>query len=238
MQVTLIARPQFIAPAMASRARDDQMQGSDGAKLIEFSGRICYDSLGNGRASKDYHAHILEVKHGSVCEHAQYSFLIQGVSRNLTHELIRHRAGTAISQRSTRFVDEAEARVVKHPGMDHDNIDVTAAVAAYKSVAHSVERKLLLQGVAKSVARKQARAAAARYLPHGIETELVWSANVRALLHVIAMRGTDEADAEIRQLAGCLCDIMARELPEYFGAATYRESADKLAPCVDGLVRL
>lgn len=100
MKVRLIARPQFIElPEELGEPRGGQLQGPDAQKIIETAGRTCYDSFGQGRDSDEYAEHILEVGHGSVLEHAQYTFFITGVSRGMTHELVRHRIGVAISQR-------------------------------------------------------------------------------------------------------------------------------------------
>ncbi|MFM7591744.1 MAG: FAD-dependent thymidylate synthase, partial [Isosphaeraceae bacterium] len=79
-------------------------------KLIEVAGRVCYMSFAKPRPGGNhaYIEHILEVGHGSVLEHASFSLLITGVSRALTHELVRHRAGFGYSQLSQRFVDESD----------------------------------------------------------------------------------------------------------------------------------
>src|SRR5216684_1016499 len=63
--------------------------------LVEAAGRVCYMSFAKPRpgGNKSYISHILEVGHGSVLEHAVWNLLFTGVSRSLTHELIRHRAG-------------------------------------------------------------------------------------------------------------------------------------------------
>src|SRR5437773_10638219 len=64
------------------------------------------------RATRDYLDNIKNQGHGSVLEHANYSLLLEGVSRSLTHELVRHRAGFAYGQLSQRYVDEPEANFV------------------------------------------------------------------------------------------------------------------------------
>lgn len=242
MEVTLIARPTLIEiPERAGTPRDDQMRGPDGQRLVELAGRICYDSLGKGRASEQYAEHILEVGHGSVLEHAQYTFLISGVSRGLTHELVRHRVGVAISQRSTRYVDEADSPWVDHPLVNayleaSEDSELIAAIQeakdagrkAYRETVKALEIWLNAQEIDKATARKQARGAARGYLGNALETELVWSANVRALLHVIKERGSIHADAEIRQLAVKLAEIMKRELPAYFEHIDLQLSDDGL----------
>jgi len=84
--------------------------------LTEVAGRTCYMSFGKGRKSnQEYLENILSSKHGSVLEHAVWSLLFTGVSRSLTHELVRHRAGFGYSQLSQRYVDEGDARYVVPP---------------------------------------------------------------------------------------------------------------------------
>src|SRR5207245_5286791 len=85
-----------------------------GEQLVEAGGRLCYVSYGKGRKTNaEYVANILEQKHGSVLEHAVWNFIIAGVSRSFTHELIRHRAGWGYSQLSQRYVDESVAEYVE-----------------------------------------------------------------------------------------------------------------------------
>jgi thymidylate synthase (FAD) len=92
-----------------------QDQGTSQERLIECAARCCYDSMGTGRPSLAHHNHIMDVDHMSVAEHASLSYFLSGVSRGLTHELVRHRVGVAISQRSTRYVDENESEWIWHP---------------------------------------------------------------------------------------------------------------------------
>ena len=86
-----------------------------GEHLIETAGRVCYMSFAKPRpgGNKVYIDHLLEVGHGSVLEHAVWNFLFTGVSRSLTHELVRHRAGWGYSQLSQRYVDESVAEYVE-----------------------------------------------------------------------------------------------------------------------------
>src|SRR6266436_2488751 len=83
--------------------------------LCETAGRVCYMSFAKPRpgGNATYLGHIKESGHGSVLEHAVWNLLITGVSRTLTHELIRHRAGLGFSQLSQRYVDESVAEYVE-----------------------------------------------------------------------------------------------------------------------------
>lgn len=90
---------------------------SEAENLVELSGRLCYRSYGKGRSHDDYIRHILEVRHGSVAEHAVWTLLIAGISRTLSHELIRHRAGISPSQESQRYVDASDVAFVVPPAL-------------------------------------------------------------------------------------------------------------------------
>lgn len=87
--------------------------------LCEVGGRLCYQSFAKPRPGGNtaYLTHIKEVGHGSVLEHAVWNLVITGVSRSLTHELVRHRAGWAYSQLSQRYVDESVAEYVVPPDL-------------------------------------------------------------------------------------------------------------------------
>lgn len=200
------------------------------ALLIRRDGKVlicgnCYDSYGKGRGSQEYHAHIIESGHGSVLEHASLTFEISGVSRGLTHELVRHRVGVAISQRSTRYVDESACRLIVPPVFviqpsDDDEV----------ATAKRIQQEVLLKGHQDSTAnyaflvhrnphldRKAARGAARSTLGNGIETSLVWTCNLRSLLNVLRQRGSEAADAEIRRLAVALYNQALPYAPTIFG---------------------
>lgn len=92
-------------------------------RIPELAGRICYMSFGDKQGRKDnasYLGHILQVGHGSVLEHTVFSLVFTGISRSLTHELIRHRAGFGYSQLSQRYVDESEANFIVPPALQGD----------------------------------------------------------------------------------------------------------------------
>ena len=156
-----------------------------------------------------------------------------------THELVRHSVGTAISQRSTRYVDESESPYAPHPIIArYVTSDTTAdrlareaigsAQEAYREIVRVVQDGLVRDGVDRFTARKQARGAARGYLGNGLVTSLVWSANLRALRNVIAQRATDAADGEIRVLANRLYEEASKVCPEYFDDFVKGEAADRI----------
>lgn len=191
---------------------------SDGQELVEMAGRVCYMSFGKGRKNnKEYLANILESRHGSVLEHAVWNFVFTGISRSLTHELVRHRAGWAYSQLSQRYVDESETAFVMPPAI-HDGTQKMRDIWQV-SMRRELEAYLMLVGEleASGLKRKQAREAARSVLPNATETKIFASANARAIRHFLEMRGSLHADAEIRNLALALLPIMQAEAPNIFG---------------------
>lgn len=194
-------------------------------KLVEVAGRLCYKSYARPRPGGNaaYIGHILEVGHGSVLEHAVFNFIITGVSRSFTHELIRHRAGWAYSQRSQRFVDERDGHYVEPDAIAGDpelhKIWLEAIEASHSAYARLAEG-LVARFAAiedKTLRRKRAREAARSVLPNATETQIFASANARALRHFVEMRGDASADAEIRKVALALLEVLQVESPALFG---------------------
>jgi thymidylate synthase (FAD) len=205
-KVQLIAKTEFFPPADVPWSTD-----SDGGEaLAEFAGRACYQSWKKPNpataTNAGYLRHILEVGHLSVLEHGSVTFYLTGMSRSLTHELIRHRH-FSYSQLSQRYVPERNAAMVE-PDVIAEDPELhakflaasEAAVAAYTELLTGLEQKFADEPSA-TLRRKQARQAARAILPNATETRIVVTGNYRAWRHFIAMRATEAADVEIRSLA-------------------------------------
>jgi thymidylate synthase (FAD) len=221
-RVTLIARPQFLEPAHLPV----QWKGesSDGERIAEFAGRLCYMSQHNpaGRTTAEYLRNILGQGHGSVFEHSSYAMLIEGISRSCSHELVRHRAGWAYSQLSQRYVDESHAAFVMPPAIMGDpeaeaqwTEQVRAAQAAY---VESVERLMARYARVEDKVhrRKMAREAARSVLPNATEVKIVASANVRAWRTMLELRLGEGAELEIRRMAVACLRVLQQEAPALF----------------------
>jgi thymidylate synthase (FAD) len=195
-----------------------------GEQLVEAGGRICYMSFGKGRkTNREYIQNLVSMKHGSVLEHATWDFIITGVSRSFTHELVRHRAGWGYSQLSQRYVDESTANFVEPEIIARDESLHAVWLNAVKT-AHEAYRQLVeglmehLPNVEnKTERRKRVREAARSVLPNATETMIFCSANARALRHFIELRGAEGAEAEIRRVAIKLLRLMQQEAPTLFG---------------------
>jgi thymidylate synthase (FAD) len=212
-EVRLIAWTHFEPPEDVPWSTD----ADGGQALAEFAGRACYQSWRKPNpataTNAGYLAHILDVGHLSVLEHGSVTFYISGISRSLTHELIRHRH-FSYSQLSQRYVPERDAAMVEPDVIAEDpELHAKFVAAAEASVRAYTE---LLEGLEKRFAdvpdatarRKQARQAARAVLPNATETRIVVTGNYRAWRHFITMRATEQADVEIRQLAiACLKEL-------------------------------
>jgi thymidylate synthase (FAD) len=192
-----------------------------GQYLAEVAGRLCYMSFAKPRpgGNKAYIQHILEVGHGSVLEHAVYSLIITGVSRSLTHELVRHRAGMSYSQLSQRYVDESDVAFVLLPIMTAATEEWISAracnLAEYKAMASEIELTSNLDD--KTLRRKQAREAARSVLPNCTETKIFVTGNARAWRHFLELRGSIHADAEMQRLARHVLHVLSESSPHLFG---------------------
>ncbi len=193
--------------------------------LCMIAGKLCYDAFGKGRREvAPYLMNIIESRHGSVLEHASWSFILRGVSRVFSHEHVRHRAGIAISQRSQRYVNERESGQVLLPMIERNPEAKRVWEEAVKKAQEAYERLIEILGADlereipdKTLRVKVVRSAARAVMPNATETALFWTANARALRHYIEMRATEEADLEIRRVAIQILKIMRDEAPNLFG---------------------
>lgn len=188
---------------------------SGGDIVAEFAGRLCYESFGVGpnpnitrirKNNLEYWDNLIASGHGSVFEHVTYSFLLHNVSRVFTHELVRHRVGTAISQESGRYVridpDNIKITWLPHWGVN-TLVDMESSV--YADYHNSVDWNSL------SFAEKKKRTSfIRRFLPNGIATNIVWTANVRTIRHVLAMRSSPEAEEEFVFVCGKMADLISK----------------------------
>lgn len=195
---------------------DDPTELPPAARLLKTAGQTCYASFGPKRSFNDnakrYFDNLSSSGHGSVYEHATFTFLCYGISRSNTHEIVRHRAGTAYSQLSQRFVSGKVLRFVERPEyQQHPSLHkrfeerIDRAAEEYEKVADEllalqVEGDAKLTADARTDRRKRVQQTARSVLPNEAETLLTMSANVRAWRHVIEMRTDEHAESEIRDL--------------------------------------
>jgi thymidylate synthase (FAD) len=236
--VFLIARPAIDLAGMRGYLHDvggaswldrrltDDTSPNAGELLVEFAGRACYRSWEPGlnpnvsRVRTDrgeYFANILRSGHGSVLEHATYSLAMRNVSRAFTHELVRHRAGSAFSQESLRYVRLTDIGFRVPPALEPLREQVLTIVEQLEEFQLSAAAQLGIDedGVPFHV-KKEVTSALRRLAPIGLSTDILWSANVRTLRHVIELRTAAGAEEELRLVFDKVAHLMQAEAPLLF----------------------
>ncbi len=204
-----------------------------GELLVEFGGRACYRSWEPGlnvnvtkvrTDQRDYLRNILKSSHGSVLEHANYSFALRNVSRVATHEIVRHRAGAAYSQESLRYVRLVDIGFRVPAALEPLRQECLELVERLEEFQVSAAQKLKIDddGIPFHV-KKEVTSALRRLAPIGLSTDLILTMNLRTLRHVIEMRTDPGAEEELRLIFGRLGEIMVEEAPGVFQDFTRRD---------------
>lgn len=234
-EVIVVASSKFSnnADILAYTNRSEPNDSPDLDFIPEVAGRTCYQSFLAPRpgGQRAYIENILKGGHGSVLEHSNVTLLIKGVSRSLTHELVRHRAGTAFSQVSQRFCEPETMGFIVPPLIMGDPEAITTFRHECEQSRASYDRLLVtttrlvseewlsingdVQPTRESLTliRKRAREAARALLPNCAETHIVMTGNLRAWRHIIELRGTVHADLEIRRLAVEIAKVLKNLAP-------------------------
>ena len=159
--------------------------------------------------------------------------LLEGISRSLTHELVRHRAGFAYSQLSQRYVDESDAQFVMPPAIIGEEAlesawisQVTAALDSYVSLVDQLITKYSWVDD-KVHRRKMAREAARGVLPNSTETKIVVTGNARAWRTMLELRSSEAAELEIRRMAVMVLRVLQHEAPAFFSDFEIYEASDR-----------
>ncbi|HVF52875.1 MAG TPA: FAD-dependent thymidylate synthase [Actinomycetota bacterium] len=246
-EVHLIARPSIDLEALGRylesvggeewlEMRKDDPDGINGGQLlIEAAGRACYRSWKEGlnpnvtRVRKDqqeYFINILRSGHGSVLEHANYSFILDNVSRVMTHELVRHRAGSAFSQESLRFVRLQDIGFRIPESMESMKPRILSILETLETFQiEAAEHFGLDEANIPFHQKKEITSAMRRLAPEGLSTVIFWTANVRTLRHTIQMRTDPSAEEELRIVFNQIGEIMVREAPYLFGDFEVKDGA-------------
>ena len=211
------------APTWASDTQN-QAQG-----LVEFMGRLCYRSFEPGlnpnvtrvrNNNAAYIDNLLKSRHGSVLEHVSVSFVFADVSRVFTHELVRHRAGTAISQESLRFVRLEDLSMWAPTVVREDEHIMEVFVDTFERLGALQKMMAEHYGLdaegAKFGDKKEATSAMRRLAPIGLATTIGWTANIRALRHVLEFRTAPSAEEEIRLVFSKVGEIVSERYPALF----------------------
>lgn len=216
-------------PGQARRLSDNEL-------LVELAGRKCYNSFGLAAGRKSNREYIAntqqgDIPHASIMYHAKMSFFIAGVSRRVSHELIRNYVGAdrdeegSPSQESTRFTHHPGHFIV-HPSdielgdqaVEKFGDDMDTNYGNYLAYIDQQFDRIKRETGAepKGLARKRVYEAASARLSHGCETSWIWTTNPIALAKLIHERENGAADKEITRLAKAWRELVTAKWPNLF----------------------
>lgn len=199
-------------------------------RAVAVAARLCYAPVGAAELMEEMSAEairrvlrtIIESGHTSTLEHATYTFAIDGVSRAMTHQLVRHRLAS-YNQQSQRYVSYTDdPSFIVPPAVDADPESRQAFLGACASAFLSY-REAIEAGIEPEDARY--------LLPNAMETKIVVTMNVRELLHFFELRCCKRAQWEIREVALRMLELAEPTAPYIFldaGASCRR------GPCREG----
>ena len=215
---------------------------TDNELLVELAGRACYNSFGLKAGRKDNasyveHTQTMSPPHASILYHAKMSFFIAGVSRRVSHELIRNYVGAdrteegAPSQQSTRYVENPGFYVVHPRYLEDETLRATfdeSASSNYlryrKAIQYELESYESKEGKpAKGIDYKRILEAASSLLLHSVETSFIWTTNPAALSKLFFERDNEAADLEFQRFARKWKRVCMQHWPNLFPASHMRE---------------
>ena len=200
----------------------------DVERSVATAARLCYASVGATELMKKMPDEkvksvlktIMQGGHFSTLEHVSYTFAVDGVSRALTHQLVRHRIAS-FNQQSQRYVKFDNGFEHVEPDSVSENPQAHQIFEKSMNEAEDAYKKLVELGVPKEDARF--------VLPNAAETKIVITMNARELLHFFELRCCNRAQWEIRELAHKMLELVKPTAPYIF--------MDAGAPCVHGSCR-
>lgn len=196
----------------------------------KFAGEVFSDESISKVKQEEFVKKIVSSGHLSPLEHVKFTFAIEGVSRALTHQLVRHRLAS-YSQMSQRYVKEKDFDYIIPPSIEKNSQARNEFEQLMINIQQSYTKLLMLMGqdnITGEAANQDARFA----LPQAAETKIVVTMNCRELLHFFQHRCCSRAQWEIRQLANKMLDICHKKLPAVFSQAGAK--CDELGYCPEG----
>ncbi len=207
----------------------------DPLRLLYLAYRQCYSKefvgdMGEVQGVEDFLRRMMASGHTSPLEHVKFTFAIEGVSRALTHQLVRHRIAS-YSQQSQRYVDMADFDYVIPPSIASDPV----ALQEFERVIAEIRRgyrRIMARFAERGISGEEAKQDARFLLPQAAETKIVVTMNCRELLHFFSQRCCQRAQWEIRELAWRMLEICRQRLPVVFEKAGPK--CEALGYCPEG----
>lgn len=209
LMVKLLDRPQNALALIYAACRQ--------CYSAEFAGDIFEKAIDDIKKQEDFVAKIVSSGHESPLEHVKFTFAVEGVSRALTHQLVRHRIAS-YSQQSQRYVKESNFDYIIPPSIEKDEVSKREFVRIMSEIQRSYQF-LIDKFKEKGTAGERANEDARYVLPQAAESKIVITMNCRELLCFFKQRCCARAQWEIRELAYKMLSICKEELPSIFHKA-------------------
>lgn len=206
--------------------------------LCSMFAKLCYKSLTLGKNANitrvrdisDNLKGCFDVGHGSIFEHVGFNFVIADCSRVFTHELVRHRIGTAFSQNSGRYIRLDNIDIVFDPILEPVREDFADIQYYLEEKYASMVRKMQLDQMNDFTTKKKITSALRRIAPNGQTNEIGFSTNLRTLRHTVMMRTGRHSEWEIRCVFEKIYLILKEKHPTIFHGA--------VETVVDGIIEV
>jgi len=196
----------------------------------KFAGDVFSDAAVDSKKQEEFVKGIVASGHMSPLEHVKFTFAIEGVSRALTHQLVRHRLAS-YSQQSQRYVKEKDFDYIVPPSIAK-NLQTKNEFEKLMTAIQQSYTKLLVLLKEDNLSGESANQDVRFVLPQAAETKIVVSMNCRELLHFFEHRCCSRAQWEIRQLANQMLDICRKQLPAVFSESGAK--CETLKHCPEG----
>ncbi|WP_432408765.1 FAD-dependent thymidylate synthase [Wukongibacter sp. M2B1] len=225
---------------MESKLKVDLLRYTpDAEKLIASAAKLCYSAVGvdkiedrlTDESTEKFLDMLMGIGHESPIEHVSFTFGVEGISRVLTHQLVRHRIGASYSQQSQRYVKldqfeyiippaiegipEAKEKFIKAMEDDQKYYDELVEILLDKHY-HTYKQEGYSDKDAKRLAEKRSIEDARYVFPNACETKIVFTMNARALFNFFNHRCCNRAQWEIRELATEMVKQVKRVAPILF----------------------
>lgn len=224
----LISRPNLVETGLLAFLKNRGLEflssedAGESEHVIEICGRLCYLSFSGEKSqirhpNARYISNLIEQGHESVLEHANWTFILDDVSRAFTHQLVRHRVGFAYSQLSQQYHEETDAEFVEPAGLTAEALvewrsSMQTALQVYRKLL-SLSSAAIELDIPKKEQLRLARSAARGVLPNATKTAVAVTANARALRHFIDVRGAIVGDVEMRLVSAEIYKMLSVEAP-------------------------
>ena len=184
-------------------------------KTIAAAAKLCYSPVGvddilenlTDEGAEKFLNMLMSYGHMSPIEHVSFTFAVEGVSRSLTHQLVRHRIAS-YSQQSQRYVKLDQFEYIVPPAIENDEVakkifidQMQGAQKAYDEIVERLKDKYISEGIGEKPAEKKAIEDARYVFPNACETKMVLTMNIRSLYSFFDHRCCERAQWEIRELA-------------------------------------